>query len=297
MSSSGRDGPVRIYAGLAALAGRYSGFLLDLWGTVHNGLEPLPGAVECMRELQQRSKRILLLSNAPRRSRPVIERMTEIRIPRDCYDDVLTSGEAANAALRERRDPWHARLGHRCFLLGSRDDDSVLEGVPIERVRDLTAADFIVAVGSYRRRDTVADYESFLDQAAAFRLPMICANPDLEVLRGTTRELCAGGIAARYEEKGGEVFYHGKPHAPIYDASLARLGIADKRQVLAVGDALRTDVAGALAYGIDAVLITGGLHAEALGIVEGADPEPTKLAMLYAAAGYVPTAAIPALRW
>ncbi len=292
-----RAGTTLIHRGLSALADRYSGFLLDLWGTVHDGIEPLPGAVECLKQLRRRDKKVLLLSNAPRRSRPVIERMTEMGVARDLYDDLLTSGEAACQALRARRDPWHARLGRRCFLLGPRTDDSVLEGVAVKRVSDLADADFIVAVGSYRRRDTVADYESLLDDAATRRLPMICANPDLEVLRGTMRELCAGAIAARYEEKGGPVYYHGKPHAPIYDASLEWLGIADKRRVLAVGDALRTDVAGALAYGMDAVLVTGGVHAAALGIAEYADPEPTKLGALYAAAGCRPTAAIAALKW
>src|SRR6185437_8177781 len=129
-------------------------------------------------------------------------------------------------------------------------------------------------------------------------LPMICCNPDFEVLRGDDRELCAGALARRYGELGGEVHYHGKPHAPIYAQSLKRLGLADPRRVLAVGDALRTDVAGAAAVGMDAVLITStGILAKDLGIAPYEDPDPAALARLCAAEGQHPVAAIAAFRW
>src|SRR6185503_15783687 len=59
---------VPILPGLARLAERYDGFILDLWGTIHDGLRPWAGAVECLAELKRRGKRVLLLSNAPRRS-------------------------------------------------------------------------------------------------------------------------------------------------------------------------------------------------------------------------------------
>jgi HAD superfamily hydrolase (TIGR01459 family) len=289
---------VPILPGLARLAERYDGFILDLWGTIHDGLRPWAGAVECLAELKRRGKRVLLLSNAPRRSYLAIARLGEMGVPRDHYADVLTSGEAAHDALVARSDPWHAKLGRRCHLLGPKKDDSVLEDVPHERVDNLADADYIVNVGTRGRLDAMELYESFLADAARRKLPMICCNPDYVVLRGDDRELCAGALALRYEALGGEVYYHGKPHAPIYAESLKRLGLADPARVLAVGDALRTDVAGAAAAGMDAVLVTStGIMAKDMGIAPFEDPDPAILARMCAAENQFPTAAIAAFRW
>lgn len=289
---------VPILPGLAALADRYDGFILDLWGTIHDGLRPWAGAIECLAELKRRGKRVLLLSNAPRRSYLAIARLGEMGVPRDHYGDVLTSGEAAQNALARRSDPWHAKLGRRCHLLGPRKDDSVLEDVPHERVEALSDADYIVNVGTRGRLDGMELYEGFLADAAGRKLPMICCNPDYVVLRGDDRELCAGALALRYEEIGGEVYYHGKPHAPIYAESLKRLGLSDPARVLGVGDALRTDVAGATAAGMASVLITStGIMAKDMAIAPFEDPDPAVLARMCAAEGHYPTAAIAAFRW
>ena len=60
--------PLPIIDGLRALADDYDGFIVDLWGTVHNGVEPLPGAVDCLEHLTATGKPVLILSNAPRRA-------------------------------------------------------------------------------------------------------------------------------------------------------------------------------------------------------------------------------------
>lgn len=283
--------------GLAAIAGRYDGFILDLWGTIHDGYRPLPGAVEAMAGLRAAGKRILILSNAPRRAANAIERMERIGIPGDLYDAVLTSGESANRALIARDGDWHGRLGRRGYLLGPPDDDSVLEGVTDERVAELAEADYVLAVGSFERTDTVADYEDLLADALARRLPMICANPDLEVLRGEVPEICAGAIAQRYEALGGDVYWHGKPHADIYRQSLALLGLDTPDRILGVGDSLRTDIAGGAAAGLDTLFITSGLEARRLGTALGEVPAPDALAALLAEADAAPTYAAPLLRW
>lgn len=288
---------VPILPGLEPLAADYEGFILDLWGTIHDGYHPLPGAVECLDRLGRAGKRLLILSNAPRRAHSVIERMDAIGVPRDVYHEVLSSGEAAHLALRDRTDPWHRALGETCYLLGPPKDDSVLEGLRIGRAGALAAADFILNIGTFKRGDMVADYDTLLREGVRRVLPMICCNPDLEVLRGAVRELCAGALARRYEALGGDVFWHGKPYPAIYAMSLDRLGLDDPGRILAVGDSLRTDVAGAAAAGIDSVLVTSGLHAEALGVVPFNDPDPARLGALCADAGYYPTAAMAAFRW
>ena len=291
------NGTVPVLAGMAALADRYDGFILDLWGTIHDGIAPLPGALEALAELRRRGKRTLLLSNAPRRNYAVLALMEKVGVPEDLYDDVLSSGEAAYLALRDRRDPWHARLGRCCFLLGPAGDDSAMEDLDLDRVTSLDAADFILGIGAFRRGDTFDMYDGFVDQGTKLGLPMICANPDLVVLRGPTLEICAGGIAQRYEAAGGDVYYHGKPHAPIYAMALERMGLPRGARVLAVGDSLRTDIAGAQAAGLDSVFLTSGIYAAELGVAPFADPPADAVTALCASHGHWPTAAMTAFRW
>ncbi len=112
-----------------------------------------------------------------------------------------------------------------------------------------------------------------LQAGRARDLPMVCANADLTVIHRGRRIICAGMLALRYEELGGRVSWHGKPFASVYEASLAMLGISDRRRVLMVGDSLRTDIAGARGAGIDALWIVGGLHAEELGVTPGTAPD------------------------
>ena len=286
-----------VIAGLSAIADRYDGYILDLWGTVHNGVEPLPGAVDCLRALAQRGKTVLILSNAPRRARAVIDRMDAVGIPRDCYGPVLSSGEAGWLALRDRSDPWHAKLGDRAYLIGEAGDESVLQDQPVEETEALADATFLLCVGAFGRADTVEDYAALLTEAQALALPMLCVNPDLEVLRGPNREICAGAIAARYAAIGGDVRYHGKPHRPIYDLSFERFPGVPPARILAVGDSLRTDIAGANATGIDSLFVTGGLLAEELGIAPLSEPPAAALAPLYDRHRQRPTWAAAGFRW
>jgi HAD superfamily hydrolase (TIGR01459 family) len=289
-------GPTAFVDGIAGLAGRYDHFILDLWGTLYDGYAPFPGAVEALEDLKRRGKRLLVLSNAPRRAAAVARRIAEIGIGPGHYDAVLSSGEAGRAALIARDDAVHRALGRRCYLLGPPKDDSVLEGVDVERVGSVAEASFILNVGTVRRTDTVTDYAGLLAAARARDLPMLCVNPDHDVLRGETREICAGAIAAAYEAAGGRVHYHGKPHRPIYETSLALLGARDRSRVLAVGDSLLTDIAGAAAAGIDSLFIAGGILAERLGVSGGGPADPGRLAALAAEFGAVPTYAAPAFR-
>jgi len=288
---------VPVVTGIAALAERYDGFILDLWGTVHDGIKPLPGALDALERLHKLGKRVLLLSNAPRRNYAVLDLMAKVGVPERLYDAILSSGEAAYLALRDRTDPWHARLGRRCFLLGPTNDDSAMEDLDLDKATALADADFILGIGAFRRGDTLDMYDRFVAEGVRHRLPMICANPDLVVLRGPVLEICAGGIAARYETAGGDVYYHGKPHAPIYAMAIERLGLKPGASVLAVGDSLRTDIAGAEAAGLDSLFLTSGIYADELGVAQFTEPPADKVRALCARHNHWPTAAASLFRW
>ena len=288
---------IPVEPGLASLAERYDGFILDLWGVLHDGVRPYPGALECMRQLKRRGKRVLILSNAPRRADEVARRSARIGITPDLYDHLLSSGEETWRSLSTRPDAWYAALGSRAFLLTAARDRGMLEGLDLVVAAEVAAADFIFCTGVEGPRDRVADFEPALAAGAAAGLPMVCANPDFEVVRGGVREICAGALALRFETLGGVVRYHGKPHPSIYRTCFDLLGVAERRRILAIGDSLRTDIAGAAAAGIDSLLITGGIHAEELGAAAGRTPDPTTLAAVCARAGQRPTAAAGALVW
>ncbi|ALJ34484.1 TIGR01459 family HAD-type hydrolase [Azospirillum brasilense] len=284
-------------SGIAPVIDRYDGVILDLWGVLHDGERPYPGVPECLDRLRAAGKVICLLSNAPRRTGGVIAKLDGMGIGRERYHHVMTSGEAAYDALRDRDDPWHAALGRRLFHIGPDRDMDVYEGLDYTLVASPDEADFVVNTGIVDFGESLSVYEPALEACRRRNLPMVCANPDLIVMVGEQMVICAGTLAQRYQAMGGNVFWHGKPHAPVYDRCLSLMGIKDKGRILAVGDSLRTDVAGANAAGIDVALVTFGIHREELGGAWGEAVDPAKLAAAAAAAGHQPTYGLPSLRW
>jgi HAD superfamily hydrolase (TIGR01459 family) len=282
--------------GLAAIAGRYDGFVLDLWGVIHDGVEAYPGVAETLAQLRAAGKRTIMLSNAPRRSGALIAQLGNLGIGRDLYDEVLSSGEAVYLELANRTDPLFAALGDALYHLGPERDRNVYDGLPYRSV-ELEAADFILNTGPVELTESVADYQDLLARARARNLPMICANPDHVVIRQGKRITCAGAIAGAYTDLGGMVIERGKPDPAIYNLALSLLGIADRSRVCAVGDALHTDIRGARAGGFDAVLVTGGIHADELGTKWGEPPDPIRLAELARHHGETPVAAMVKFAW
>lgn len=282
----------------APLADRYDGFVLDLWGVIHDGVRPYPGAVDALAALRRAGKRTVLLSNAPRRAAAARAAMRAMGITEDLYDGIVTSGEAVHRALADRRDPWFARLGRRLFHIGPDRDRNVFDTLDLAEAAVPEAAEFVLATGPDETRpdQTVADFRPLLARCRAAGLPMVCANPDLEVIRDGRRVICAGALAREYAALGGEVRSLGKPDPAIYEEVFALLGIPDRRRILAVGDALATDIAGAQAVGIDAAWVVGGIHAEELGAA-GRLPPPPVLERAAAARGLAPVAALPAFVW
>src|SRR5713226_4383002 len=264
---------IRRISGVEELAPHYDGFILDLWGVVHDGVAPLPGVIECLGALIEAGKRIVLLSNAPRRSDDVIRRVAKIGVPAGLYHGVMSSGEEAWQHLARRDDPFYAALGRRCLHICSERDLEIRDGLGLDYVETPGQADFILNTGPAEWEDTIADYAPVLSAARERDLPMVCANPDLVVIHNGRPALCAGALAEEYERTGGRVRWHGKPHASVYDSCLALLGVAERRRILAIGDSLRTDIAGAAGAGIAALLIAGGVHAGEF-IADGAlDPD------------------------
>ncbi len=84
-------------------------------------------------------------------------------------------------------------------------------------------------------------------------------------------------------------------HAALARIAAARGAALATARVLAIGDSIRTDLAGAAALGIDGVFITRGIHAEELGHRD--DPDLDRLARFFAEAGVTPRAVMRELAW
>jgi len=282
--------------GVREIAADYDGFVLDLWGVVHDGVQPYPGVLDCLRAMLDAGKRVVLLSNAPRRAYDVVNRITAIGVPQGLYHAVMSSGEEAWEYLKARDDPFYADLGRRCLHICSDRDLEIRHGLDLKYVDDPGAADFILNTGPAGWDDTIEDYAPILAAGRERGLKMVCANPDLMVNHGASLALCAGALAVHYEEIGGRVRWHGKPYPSVYESCFRLLGIDDRRRILAVGDSLRTDIAGANGAGIASLLIAGqGIHADEF--APNGAPDLARVAAAASAAAVRPTMTAARFVW
>ena len=285
-----------ILDGIAPLAERYDGYVLDLWGVVHNGRRLYPGVAEALAQLKSRGKRIVFLTNAPRRAWFIGEMLDRMGLDRGLYDGIMSSGEIAWRLMKRRDHPFFAGVrGRRALHIGPERDISVVDDGVAERVTDPAGADFLLNTGPDPERGAVdaEAYRPALEAAFAQRLPMLCVNPDRHVMVAGERLICAGALADIYLALGGAVLEVGKPDPSVYDPVLELLGLTDRRRVLAVGDTPHTDLAGAQAAGLDALWALTGLAAFA----HGDSPTAERLREVALAEGVDPVAAVRGLNW
>jgi HAD superfamily hydrolase (TIGR01459 family) len=277
----------------SALAPGYDAVLCDVWGVVHNGVAALAPAGEALTRFRAAGGTVLLVSNAPRPGAAVIRLLDRFGVPRSAYDDIITSGDLTREFIAS-----HPSRG--VFHLGPERDRSIFAGLEL-RFGSVEDADYVICTGLFDdERETPETYRALLERMRARGLLFVCANPDLVVERGDQLIYCAGAVAELYGQLGGEVMYAGKPHRPIYDAALARIAAARgtpiaNARVLAIGDSIRTDLAGAAALGIDGLFITRGIHAEELGHRD--DPDLERLGHFFAEAAVTPKAVMRQLAW
>ena len=286
----------RIIANFAEISDRYDAAFVDLWGCMHNGLTAFPAAVAAMQGFRARGGRVVLLTNAPRPRGPVAVQIARLGIPDDAWDVIATSGDSARAAM------FTGVVGDKVWFIGEDTDQSFF--APLKIVEnpmtitqvELADATGIVCSGPFDPHADPAIYRPQFLLAKTKGLKLLCANPDIVVDRGESREWCAGALAQLYTEMGGESLYFGKPHPPIYDLArrrLAALGVSDAR-IICIGDGIRTDIQGAMGEDLDSLFITGGLAAVETATAD--QPDPAALERFLSAEMLTATFAIGFLR-
>lgn len=274
-----------IIRSLADLTGRYDAVFCDLWGCLHNGQAAFPAAVTALQGFRATGGRVVLLTNAPRPKSSVVKQLDALGVPRNAWDIVVTSGDAAQMGMLS------GAVGRKVHHIGASKDEPFFTDFaedlaayaatqpPITRV-PLNEAEGIVCTGLRDDlTETPDDYRAALLLGKTLGLPMLCANPDIVVDLGDKRLYCAGALAQAYEQMGGTALYFGKPHPPIYDLArrrLAEAGAPADPQILCIGDGISTDIQGGMSEGLDTLFITGGLEATQFGS-DVENPEAAKL--------------------
>jgi HAD superfamily hydrolase (TIGR01459 family) len=264
--------------------------LSDIWGVVHNGLESFPEACEALHTYRQSGGTVILITNAPRPADSVQRQLRKLGVADETYDAIVSSGDLTRNFVADHP-------GKKIFWIGPERDSSIHRGLDAV-MAPLEQADYIICTGLFDdETESAEDYRAMMLQAREHKLPLICANPDIVVERGDRLIYCAGAIAELYRELGGEAIFYGKPHRPIYERAMA---LATERRgrptsldrVLAIGDSVRTDLTGALGFGIDCLFLTRGIHSEEFEGIDQLDPASVKELF-----GHPPRALMRELRW
>ena len=250
-------------AGLSDIADDYDAVFCDIWGVVHNGRRPFPGAIEALQRFRSEHGPVVLLSNSPRPSVAIPAQFEGVGIDlagQDAgfYDAIVTSGDATIDEL-SRRAPGPA------FKLGPPRDDRIYEGLEMH-FADIGDAAFISCTGLFfDGEETPEDYRDLLSEGVGRGIEMVCANPDVTVKVDGQTIYCGGALAELYAELGGDVVYAGKPHPPIYRLARAWLDevsghVPSPGRILMVGDNIFTDLVGGAREGLGTLYIQDGLH-------------------------------------
>ena len=235
--------------GLRSIFESYDLFIVDLWGVVHDGIELHKKAIDVLNKISSAKKEYILLTNAPRPNENVKIFLEKMALEKNMREKVYTSGEAALSYLKKKH------LSHNFFHIGPPRDFDLFKNFKNKKTQNINESNYLLCTGLYDGYDQDLNYyKNLLVNFTAKK--MICTNPDLIVDRREKREYCAGSVAMIFEKLGGEVVYFGKPYPEVYNQSVG----FGKRNIIAIGDNLRTDIKGANNMNYDSLIITNGIH-------------------------------------
>lgn len=272
------------------LTDQYDALFCDVWGVIHNGVASFPPAIDALKRARAKGLTVVLVTNSPRPHDGVIKQITQLGVPADAYDRVVTSGDVTRDLIAEGP--------RKVFHIGGDFEHTIFDGLDVEVVEEYEAGG-VVCTGLFDdETETPDDYQELLLRLRSRNLPFICANPDIMVERGSRLIWCAGAIARAYGQLGGRTLIAGKPYRPIYDAALHAAEQLcdkpiDKSRILAIGDGVLTDVKGASDYGLDVLYISGGVHAA--DYMDGEKVDHARLEAFLKKHGHAPVAALYAL--
>jgi HAD superfamily hydrolase (TIGR01459 family) len=256
---------MKFIQGISQIVKDYDLLIVDIWGVIHDGNSPYPDIIETLTYLRQQQKKIILLSNAPRRASKVKEVLEKMKITDQYYDLIISSGELVHHQLQKNSQQNYQFFKKNFFYIGPNKDQDLIADLNYQLSSKISEADFVLTTGFDHDQSQLSEKIEFILEAKKYNLPMICANPDLIVVRQNgDKMLCAGIIAKEYQKIQGQVFYFGKPYIEIYQYAITLLQNylqkkIEHHKILAIGDGLETDILGANNFQIDNLFITDGI--------------------------------------
>jgi HAD superfamily hydrolase (TIGR01450 family) len=250
---------------LEKLIADYSTVLLDAYGVLVDINGALPGAQNLIEKLNRMQKPYFILTNDASRLPATSARLYRKFGLNIVPERIITSGTLLKDYFKTNQ-----LINARCVVLGPQDSVRYVEAAGGHQVSELETFDVLVLAD-----ETGFDFLETVDGVltALFHkldrretVHLILPNPDLiypkankgfGITSGCVALMIEAALRLRYP-KGDQLRFArlGKPHAAMFYEALRRSGTRD---MVMIGDQLETDIRGANAFGIDSVLIDGGV--------------------------------------
>jgi HAD superfamily hydrolase (TIGR01459 family) len=279
---------VKRIAGLREIVDEFDLFLVDQYGVLHDGVAPYPGSIDGLAEIAARGRKIVLLTNSGKGAAANLTRLGTLGFAGLCLDAVVSSGDVALQCVKNGTLGPPFAVGAAACVIGCPGDHYAFSRDDFKLVARPQDAAFLVFAGSDAPRTSLEAYHRNLKSAAKARVPAICVNPDITMIRDGGLVPAPGAIARVYEDLGGAVEYVGKPHLPIFAHAVAVAALGPGARVVMIGDSPEHDVAGARAMGLSTILVRTGIHRDL--------PEQ-QLLRLCERSGGIPDFLTPAFEW
>jgi HAD superfamily hydrolase (TIGR01459 family) len=273
--------------GLSEIADQFDLFLVDQYGVLHDGIAAYPGAIEGAARLASSGRKVVVLTNSGKSAAANRVRLVSLGFAGFSYA-VVSSGEVALQRAKAGVFGQGLAAGSDVCVIGRAGDTYAFSADDFTLVPRPEDAACLVIAGSDAPRTSLDTYRSALAAAAQIRVPAICVNPDITMIRDGALIPAPGAIARIYEALGGRVDYLGKPHRAIFQSAHALFDKVPANRVVMIGDSPEHDMAGAASMGFATLLVRTGIHR---------DLSEHELMRLCASQGAAPDFLIDRLGW
>jgi HAD superfamily hydrolase (TIGR01459 family) len=275
-------------AGLREIADQFDLFVVDQFGVLHDGIAPYPGTIDGLARIAACERKIVVLTNSGKTAAANLGRLRALGFAGSCLTTVVSSGEVALQCVKNGVLGSPFATGAPACVIGRHQDSYAFSPENFQLVDRPQDAAFLVFAGSDSPRTSLQAYERDLASSAKARVPAICINPDITMIRHGELVPGPGAIARLYEDLGGSVEYVGKPHLLIFAHAIATAALRPDARAVMIGDSPEHDVAGAKPIGLSTLLVRTGIHHDL------AEPQ---LLRLCERCGGVPDFLAPGFKW
>ena len=254
----------------AEVAQRYQVFFFDAFGVLKNAQGLIPNIQDTFAYLKEQQKQFYILTNdASRSPQQLAESYWRMGLVDISPDNIISSGMLAREYLELKVN--HGTVAY----LGTEDSAHYIETADLKTlsIKNLTSSNMTDITALVMLDDEGFDWNNDLNKAINLlrrrNIPVIVANTDITYPTSKTEVAIAiGGVADMLENVVGKQFIRfGKPDAQMfmfaYERVIAQNPAMGKKDIVMIGDTLRTDIAGGNKFGLDTVLVlTGNIPAE-----------------------------------